>query len=67
MSHKTKSNDFLTILKNNKKILKNIKFGQYLYIHMKIILHDWIDHLNFENKKPIHSTKAICAMHDTIT
>jgi hypothetical protein len=25
-----------------------------------------IDNLNFENEKPIHSTRTICAMHSTI-
>ena len=29
-----KNSDFVPILKNSKKILKNIKFGLQVYIHM---------------------------------
>jgi len=36
---------------NYLKKFKNIKFDLYLDIQMKIILYDWIDHLNFKNKK----------------
>jgi hypothetical protein len=49
---------FLTILKNSKKTLNNIKFGLRLDIHMKIISYSWIDHLHFDNEEPIHSTIA---------
>jgi hypothetical protein len=35
----SKSSDFLTMLKNSQKILKNIKFSLHRDIHMKIILY----------------------------
>jgi hypothetical protein len=54
-----KSSDFLGILKNNKKILKNIKFGPQLDFHMKNILAGQIDYLNFEDEETIRSTRAI--------
>jgi hypothetical protein len=40
-----KLSDFLAILKNIKKILKNIKFGSKLDFHMKNILTGRIDYL----------------------
>jgi hypothetical protein len=61
-----KLSDFLTILKNSNKIRKNIKFGLYLDFHMKNILTDQIDHLNFNDEKMIRSTQIICAMRGTI-
>jgi hypothetical protein len=45
-----KSSDFLAILKNSKKILKNIKFDLQLDFHMKNILTDRIDYFNFEDE-----------------
>jgi hypothetical protein len=33
---------------------------------MKIISYGWISHLHFDNEQPIHSTRAICAMHSNI-
>jgi hypothetical protein len=46
-----KSSDFLTILKNSKKIIKNIIFFPQLNFHMKNILIGRIDHLSFEDEK----------------
>jgi hypothetical protein len=62
-----KKDNFLTILKNSKKIQKNIKFSLRRYIHINIILYGWIDHLYLNNEEPIHDTRAICVMHSTIT
>jgi hypothetical protein len=61
-----KRSNFLIVLKNSKKILKNVKFSLSLDIHTKIILYGWIDHLHFDNKEPIHSTEVIRAMHSII-
>jgi hypothetical protein len=60
------SSNFLAILKNSKKILKNIKFDPKLNFHMKNILTGQIDHLNFENKKIVRSTRTILATRNTI-
>jgi hypothetical protein len=57
---------FLVILKNSKKILKNIKFGLQLDFHMKNILTGWINHLKFEDGETVRSTRTIRAMHSTI-
>jgi hypothetical protein len=54
------------MLKNSKKIEKNIKFDLHLNIDTKIILYGWINHLNFKNEEPIHKTDVIRAMHSTI-
>jgi hypothetical protein len=57
---------FLAILKNSKKILKNIKFGLQLDFHMKNILTSRIDHLNFEDGKTVCSTRVIRATRSTV-
>jgi hypothetical protein len=49
-----KSSDFLAILKNSKKILKNIKFSLQLDFHMKNILTGHIDYLKFEDGETVH-------------
>jgi hypothetical protein len=51
-----KSSDFLAILKNNNKILKNIKFSHQLDFHMKNILTGRIDTLSFKDRKTVHNT-----------
>jgi hypothetical protein len=61
-----KSSDFLAILKNSKKILKNIKFDPQLDFHMKNILTGQIDYLNFEDGETVHSTWTIRATRSTI-
>jgi hypothetical protein len=57
---------FLSILKNIKKVLKNIKFGLQLDFHMKNILTGRIDHLNFEYGEMIHSTRVIRVTRSTV-
>jgi hypothetical protein len=57
---------FLAILKIVKKILKNIKFGLQLDFHMKNILTDRIDHLNFKDGETICSTRVIRVTHNTV-
>jgi hypothetical protein len=42
---------FLAILKNSKKILKNIKSDLQIDFHMKSILTGRIDHLNFKDEE----------------
>jgi hypothetical protein len=61
-----KSIDFLAILKNSKKILKNIKFGLKLNFHMKNILTDRIDYLNFEDGETVYSTWVIHTTRSTV-
>jgi hypothetical protein len=57
---------FLAILKNSKKILKNIKSYLELYFHIKNILIGLIDHLNFEDGETVRSTQTIRAMRSTV-
>jgi hypothetical protein len=47
--------DFLVILKNSKKMLKNIKFDPQLDFQTENTFTGRIDHLNFENGKTIRS------------
>jgi hypothetical protein len=61
-----KSSDFLAILKNSKKILKNIKFNPQLDFHMKNILTSRIDYLNFKDGKIVRNTQAIRATRSTV-
>jgi hypothetical protein len=61
-----KSSDFLDILKNSKKVLKNIKFGPRLDFHIKNILIGRIDYLNFEDGETVCSTRAIRVMRSTV-
>jgi hypothetical protein len=61
-----KSSDFLTILKNSKKILKNIKFNPQLDFQMKNILTGRIGYLNFENGETVRSTRVIRATRSTL-
>jgi hypothetical protein len=62
-----KSNDFLAILKNSKKKLKNIKFSPQLDFHMKNILSCRIDYLKFKDGETVRNTWVIRAMCSTIT
>jgi hypothetical protein len=57
---------FLAILKNNKKILKNIKFDLQLDFHIKNILTCQINHLNFKDGETIHNTQTIYATYSTV-
>jgi hypothetical protein len=57
---------FLAILKNSKKILKNIKSDLQIDFHMKNILTGRIDHLNFKDEETVHSTQAIRATRSTV-
>ena len=58
-----RSSDSLPILKNSKKILKNIKFSLQIHIHMKIMLNDSDRPLRFFKTKIliriIHSYQQI--------
>jgi hypothetical protein len=62
-----KLSDFLSILKNSKKSLKNIKFGPHLDFHMKNILTGRIDYLNFKDGEMIRSTRTIRVTSNTVT
>jgi uncharacterized protein YjaZ len=61
-----KSSDFLEFLKNNKNILKNIKFHSQLDFHMKNILTGHINYLNFEDRETVRITQVIRAMRSTV-